>query len=183
VLDVVVLASARDDNVFEALALRNGPRLDRLARQFLRDPELAADAVQDALIQAWRDLPGLRDPAAIDRWLHQILVRTCIDASRHRRRALAVNDRATGTLSTSDCVAQLVDRDEMEGALRRLQPRERAILTLRFYADMTLEEAAAAIGIPIGTAKSRLSRALVALRVAFDAEARSDRALAAAVVP
>ena len=61
-------------------------RLDAAARLILRDPELARDAVQEALIRAWRDLPGLRDPDRFDAWLRRLTVNACLDLARRRRR-------------------------------------------------------------------------------------------------
>ena len=61
-------------------------RLDAAARLILRDAELARDAVQETLIRAWRDLPGLRDPERFDAWLHRLTVNACLDLARSRRR-------------------------------------------------------------------------------------------------
>ena len=75
-----------DHDAFAALVGAALARLDAAARLILRDAELARDAVQEAMVRAWRDLPGLRDPDRFDAWLHRLTVHACIDAARHRRR-------------------------------------------------------------------------------------------------
>ena len=75
-----------DHDAFAVLARGGVPRLDTAARLIPRDAELARDAVQEAMVRAWRDIPGLRDPDRFDAWLHRLTVRACIDAARHRRR-------------------------------------------------------------------------------------------------
>ena len=75
-----------DRHAFAELARASGARLDATARLILRDPDLAQDAVQETLIRAWRGLPGLRDPATFDHWLHSLVAHACIDLIRKRRR-------------------------------------------------------------------------------------------------
>src|SRR5690349_19669666 len=79
-------ASRGDHDAFAILVDVRLARLDATARLIVRDPELARDAVQDALIRAWRDLPGLRDPDRLDAWLHRLLANACLDLVRRRRR-------------------------------------------------------------------------------------------------
>ena len=79
----------------------------------------------------------------------------------------------------SDGSAAFADRDFIDQALGRLEPAQRAILVLRFYLDLTLPEAADVLGIPVGTAKSRLHRSLEALR----ATVAMDGALTAQLIP
>ena len=142
-------------------------RLDAAARLILRDSELARDAVQEAMVRAWRDLPGLRDPDKFDAWLRRLTVHACIDAARHRRRrTIEVTLTPSDDPPVADAYARIADRDLLDRAMGRLDPGQRAIIVLRFYLDLTLPEAAAALGIPLGTAKARLHRSLAAMRIA-----------------
>ena len=79
---LVERAGAGDHDAFAVLVRGIIARLDAAARLILRDPELARDAVQDALVHAWRDLPGLRDPDRFDAWIHRITVRSCLEILR-----------------------------------------------------------------------------------------------------
>ena len=83
--DLVIRAQGGDLDAFSALTAGPTNRLFAAARLILRDDEHAADAVQDALLQAWLDLRGLRDPDRFDAWLHRLLIRACYRAARHRR--------------------------------------------------------------------------------------------------
>ena len=117
----------------------SGARLDATARLILRDPELAQDAVQETLIRAWRSLPGLRDPATFDHWLHSLVASACIDLIRkRRRRVIEVELTPIDDPPTTDGVAQVVDRDLLDRALARLEPEARAVVVLHLYLDMPL---------------------------------------------
>ena len=174
-IDAVILARSGNHEAFELLARRAAPRLEAVARLILRDGEHARDAVQETLIRAWRDLPGLREPAAFDTWLHRLLVRACVDVGREQQRILKLTARVVEHPVVGDSLTRLAARDEMERAFSRLEREQRAILALRYYADLSLEETARALAIPVGTAKSRLHRALGALQAALDAESRTDQ--------
>ena len=84
--DLVSRAQRGDKDAFALLAGVAVARLDSAARLILRDGELARDAVQDAMVRAWKDLPGLRDPDRFDAWLHRLTVNACLDVARRRRR-------------------------------------------------------------------------------------------------
>lgn len=144
-------------------------RLDAAARLIIRDPELARDAVQEALIRAWRDLAGLRDPDRFDAWLHRLTVNACLDLVRRRRRVVEVELKPLDTSSVPDQTAALADRQVLHDALGRLEPGHRAVVALHYLLGMPLPEVAAAIGIPLGTAKSRLHYSLAAMRMTVDA--------------
>ena len=139
----------------------------------LRDRYLAEDAVQEALVIAWRDLRGLRDANAFDGWLHRVLIR-CVyrEADRERRstRVLACDEQ----VRLADDVGAIADREAIEQGFRRLHPEHRAVLVLRHYLGMSDREAAEALGVPAGTVRSRLSRATAALRSELEAEARGS---------
>src|SRR6187399_1201377 len=108
--------------------------LEAVARLILRDQELARDAVQDALVRAWRDLPGLRDPDRFDAWLHRILVHACLDeARRMRRRPIEVELDPIHEPFTGDGARGVADRDLVERALAHLDPPYRAVVVMHYY--------------------------------------------------
>ena len=164
--ELVERAGRGDHDAFAVLATAASARLDAAARLILRDGELARDAVQNALVRAWRDLPGLRDPEKFDAWLHRLLVNASLDeARRRRRRPIEVeigplDEPATG----DDSAHRLADRDLVERALARLDPEHRALVVMHYYLGYPLPEAAAALGISLPAAKSRLHRAIGSLR-------------------
>jgi RNA polymerase sigma-70 factor (ECF subfamily) len=162
---LVVRARGGDRHAFAELARASGARLDATARLILRDPELAQDAVQETLIRAWRSLPGLRDPDRFDHWLHSLVARACIDLIRkRRRRVIEVELTPITDNPTQDDAVRIADRDQLDRVLARLEPEARAVVVLHFYLDLPLPTVAEMLGIPIGTAKSRLHRSLGAMR-------------------
>ena len=178
---LVEAAQRGDHDAFEALAIGAADRLFAIARLILRDAHLAEDAVQEALVHAWRDLPRLRDAEKFDAWLHRLLINACYDQGRHRRRWSAEIQVLHPDLPTEDAAGSLADRDQIERGFRRLKPEHRVVVVLYHYLGMTTDEAAKTIGIPHGTAKSRLHYATEALRSALEADARGvsqGRALA-----
>jgi RNA polymerase sigma-70 factor (ECF subfamily) len=164
---LVEQAQRGDHDAFAVLAGAAIGRLDSAARLIVRDHDLARDAVQDALVRCWRDLPTLRDVAAFDGWLHRLLVNACLDMlRRRRRRVVEVELTPLHSPSLADFSGQLIDRDMLDRALGALEPDWRAIVVLHYYLDVPLPEVARTLGIPLGTAKSRLHRALSVLRSA-----------------
>jgi RNA polymerase sigma-70 factor (ECF subfamily) len=146
-------------------------RLDAAARLILRDPDLAQDAVQDALIRAWRDLPGLREPDRFDAWLHRLTVNACLDLlRRRRRRPIEVELSPIVARHPQDHASAFDQRELLDAALRRLEPGHRAVVALHYLLGMPLPEVATALGIPYGTAKSRLHYALATMRAGATAE-------------
>jgi RNA polymerase sigma-70 factor, ECF subfamily len=176
--DLVERAMHGDHGAFAELASGALGRLYGTAGLILGEEAAASDAVQAALVRAWRDLPTLRDPARFDGWLYRLLVNACRDEARGRQRRrqreipLDDFDRPMPTVAERE----LADRDELDRAFDRLTDDQRAIISLVFYRDLTLPQAAEALGTPLGTAKSRLHRALEALRAALAAERRADPA-------
>ncbi|HET9520240.1 MAG TPA: RNA polymerase sigma factor [Candidatus Limnocylindrales bacterium] len=161
----------------EAFSVLAGGAVDRLygiARLILRDTELAEDATQEALVRAWRDLPSLRDVERFDAWLYRLLVRCCADVGRHRRRWRAEITLLRTEPAEADRASELADRDQLERGLRRLNDAQRTILVLHFYVGLSPAEAAQALEIPVGTAKSRLHYAVESLRAALAADERSS---------
>ena len=172
-LELVERARRGDHDAFAALAGAAIFRLDAAARLILRDPDQAKDAVQETLVRAWRDLPTLRSPDRFDAWLHRLLVRACIDEARRlRRHRFDVELTPIHTTATDDHASSMADRDQLERGFRRREPEARALIVLHHYLDLPLPEVATALRIPLGTAKSRLHRALQSMRAALDADAR-----------
>jgi len=168
---IVERARRGDHDAFASLVDVHLARLDAAARLILRDPELARDAVQEALIRAWRDLPGLRDPDRFDAWLHRLTVHACLDLVRRRkRRVIEVELSPIDSPATYDVAGALADRQLLDQALSGLAPGHRAVVALHYLLGMPLPEVAASLGIPLGTAKSRLRYALGAMRTVVAAE-------------
>jgi RNA polymerase sigma-70 factor (ECF subfamily) len=141
----------------------------------LRDTDRAMDAVQNALVHAWRDLPTLRDPDAFDAWLNRLLVRASIDEARRLRRHrvdVELTDITIAMPSIPGFESAIADRDQLERGFLRLTPELRAVIVMHHYLDLPLPAVAASLGIPEGTAKSRLHRGLGQLRAALDADSR-----------
>lgn len=152
-------------------------RMNAIARLILHDRGLAEDAVQDALVDAWRDLRGLREPDRFEAWLRRILVNACNTQARRRslRRVREIPVDASLGGAHHDTEHSIAVRDELETGLRRLPVQQRTLLVLVYYVDLPIAEAAEAMGIPIGTAKSRLHRSIDALRAEL---AAADREIA-----
>jgi RNA polymerase sigma-70 factor, ECF subfamily len=164
--DLVERASQGDHDAFAILLDASIARLDAAARLILRDHELARDAVQEAAIRAWRDLPRLRDPDRFEAWLHRLTVNACLDlARRRRRRPIEVELTVLDDPAISDASTGVATRDLLDRALRQLEPEQRAVIVMHHYLGMPLPEVADTLRIPLGTAKSRLSRSLAAIRV------------------
>ena len=150
-------------------------RLFAIAQRILRDIDRAEDALQDALVIAWRDLKGLRDPDRFDAWLQRLLINVCIaQATRERRRTanLRVLPIDDGPAAPDDMLS-IGDRDQLDRGFRRLPPEQRAILVLHHFMGYAPSEIAETLGIPPGTARSRLHHAHRAMRAALEADART----------
>jgi RNA polymerase sigma-70 factor (ECF subfamily) len=172
--ELVDRARRGDREAFSVLVAGALDRLYATARLILRDAELAEDATQDALVHAWRGLPTLRDAERFDAWLHRLLVRSCSDIGRHRRRwraEIAVLPRES---AEPDASSDLADRDQIERGLTHLTEAQRTILILTFYAGLSPSEAAAALEIPVGTANSRIHYAIESLKAALAADERTS---------
>jgi RNA polymerase sigma factor (sigma-70 family) len=171
---LVERAKHGDEEAFDALARTVGDRCMAIAYRILRDADLAEDAVQAALITAWRDLRALRDPDRFEPWLHRILTNACYAEARRGRRWLAQIRVLPGDgASDPGGILTVDDRDQLERALRRLTLEQRAVLVFHHYLDLSPPEVADRLGIPVGTVKSRLHYAMTALRASLEADART----------
>ena len=170
-----------DREAFDVLLETTIDALFATAYRVVRDFDLAEDAVQDALVSAWRDLPGLRAPDRFDAWLNRLLIRASVRRARSDRVARIVvrplqdpGDRGADHGTYGDLEAEIAGRDEMDRAFRHLSPDHRAVLVVTHYLGLTATEAAAVLDIPTGTVKSRLHHASRSLRAALETEERSS---------
>jgi RNA polymerase sigma-70 factor (ECF subfamily) len=172
--ELIDRARRGDHDAFAELVDGALRRLDAAARLILRDSDLAQDAVQESLIRAWRDLPGLRDPDRFDAWLHRLTVNACLDlVRRRRRRPIEVELSPINSINSPDHSSAFAERELLDAALRRLDPGHRAVVALHYLLGMPLPEVATSLGIPYGTAKSRLHYALAAMRIGVQTDAHS----------
>ena len=174
--DLVDAAGRGDHEAFEVLATSAGDRLYAVARLILRDSALAEDAVQEALVRAWQQLPSLRDPDRFDAWLHRLVVNACADQGRQLRRWTNQVRALPQHASISDDTGAVADREQLERGFNRLKPEQRAVVVLHYYSGFSSAETARILGIPEGTARSRLHYATEAMRAALEADARQAAA-------
>ncbi len=171
--DLVIRAQQGDVEAFSLLAAGAIDRLHGVAYRILRDSDRADDATQQALVSAWDHLRSLRDPDRFDAWSYTLVVRASYrEARRDRTRRDVVRRVLPNDHLESEASDTLADRDEIEQAFRTLSPEHRAILTLRYYADLPFAEIAEILGIPIGTVGSRLYHATRRMRDALRREQR-----------
>lgn len=173
--DLVEQAIAGDHGAFSELTRLSIRKLYAVARLILRDQERAEDATQEALVAAWRDLSALRDPDRFEAWLHRMLVRQCYREARRERRRREVEGQVRPLDHTPDPGHQNALRDELERGFARLPVEQRTVLVLHHYVGYSFPEIAEALGIPVGTAKSRVHRATAAMRAALQADAQTPR--------
>ena len=172
--ELVRRAQQGDAEAFDSLARMVGDRCLAVAVRILRDVDLAEDAVQTALIAAWRELRALRDPSRFEPWLHRILTNACYAEARRRTRwseGMRILP-AAGTYGPDDYLT-VDDRDLLERAFRRLTLEQRAVLVFHHYLGLSISEVAVRTDLPVGTAKSRLHHATRALKASIEADARS----------
>ncbi len=171
--ELVERARQGDADAFAQLARTSVDRCYALAYRILRDPHRAEDATQQALIGAWRDLATLKEPERFDAWLHRLVVHACYGELRRDRRWTAhVRLISDAPEHSPDTAVFIAARDELERGFRRLPPEQRAVVVLHHYLGYPLTEIAATLGIPAGTARSRLHHATRQLRAAIEADAR-----------
>ena len=171
---LVERASQGDEGAYSSLMTMAGDRLLAVAYRILRDVQQAEDAVQVALVSAWRDLPGLRDPERFEAWLMRLLVRACYaEARRQRRWSVQMRVLPLEGPEGPDTTLSIADRDQLDRGFRRLPVDQRAIFISHHYLGWTHLEIAQNLGIPIGTVKSRLYYATQTLRAALEADART----------
>jgi RNA polymerase sigma-70 factor (ECF subfamily) len=163
-----------DEEAFDLLVGRVGDSLHSAARRILRDTTLAQDATQQALLDLWRNLPRLRDPARFEAWAYRLLVNAChAEARRERRHRDNLRLLPHDEPMVSDSASRIAIQDQLDRAFRGLSVEHRTVVVLVHYLGQTPSEAAETMGTPVGTARSRLHYALEHLRASIEADARA----------
>jgi len=171
---LVERAMRGDEEAFDLLVDRIGDGLHSVARRILRDTTLAQDATQQALLEAWRNLPRLRDPDRFEAWAYRLLVNAChAEARRERRHSGNLRLLPDHGPMVSDSASQIANQDLLDQAFRGLSVEHRTVVVLVHYVGLSHAEAAESMGTPVGTARSRLHYALQSMRAAIDADARA----------
>ena len=174
------LAAAGDVDAFDTLLRPRLPKLFRMAVAITRSEANARDALQEASVHAWRELPRLRDRDRFDAWLAQILVNACRTLLRRDRRLSVreidvetmATDKAARSHGTRNHVDALSETDLIQRAFERLDPTVRSLLVLHYVEERPLAEIGRILGSPVGTIKWRLSNARRALNKALEVERR-----------
>ena len=168
-------AKQGDREAFDALARLTGDRCMAIAFRILRDFDHADDAVQAALLTAWREIRALRDPELFEPWLHRILTHACYAEARRRRRwSEMIRVLPVEPVHEPDDFLTVESRDQLERAFRHLTVEQRAVLVFHHYVGLPLPDVALRLGIPLGTVKSRMYHAKRALRAGLEADARTS---------
>jgi RNA polymerase sigma-70 factor, ECF subfamily len=157
-----------DPFAFEILVRRHRDRLWAVALRTLRDPEEAADAVQDALISAYRAAGSFRGDSAVTTWLHRIVVNACLDRIRRRQARPTVTLPEEGPREPADKHDRMAERDTalvVEDALGQLPIEQRAAITLVDIEGYSVADSAVMLGVAEGTIKSRCARGRAKLAV------------------
>ena len=180
-LDLLKLHLAGDENAFGTLFLRHKDRLWAVALRIVCDPDDAADALQDAMISAFRRAGDFRGDSAVTTWLHRIVVNASLDLLRRKASTRSVSwsgdpeelagpdpgadDPGVAGAGIRAGRADAIDtRLDVDAALRALPPPQRQALSLAFLEDLTHEQVAACLNLPLGTTKSRIRAGINALR-------------------
>lgn len=181
--DLVARAKAGDQDAFEQLVLDNQNKVYSLALRMAGDREEAADLAQEAFLKAWQGLPAFQGDSSFATWVYRLTANVCIDFLRKQRRrketapAVSLDDEHAGWAEPADWaqdpqrrleqaeVSQAVDR-----GLSALPDHHRQILVLRELSGLSYQEIGQALDLDMGTVKSRIARARLALRAILLAE-------------
>lgn len=164
-----------DEIRWQRLAASGLRRSYHLAGLILGGGADAEDAVQDALLRSWSELGSLRDDDRFEAWFDRILVNACRDRLRRRRRVRFLPLPDNTAIATRDPFRPVIERDAILRAADGLGVDERTVLVLHYWADLTLDEVARRMGIPVGTAKTRLHWALRSIRTVLGEERGGGR--------
>ena len=163
------MARAKDGDrrALDALCLRHAPRVEKLARHLLANPEDAQDAAQESLAKLCVRIKQFRGESQFATWLHRLVVNTCRDVAQRQstRRHEPLVDDAQAAPERPDTLAM---RDELRDALAEIPSAQRHVVVLKDALGLSFDEIAAAAEIPVGTAKCYAHRARARLRARLE---------------
>jgi len=166
---LVVRSQARDEEAFRVLVERHQHHAYGLALRIVRSPDDAEEVAQDAFVRAWKALPGFRGDSRFSTWLHRIVARRALDRAvvlRKRRNREQEMTEAIEALAGTDA-GDPSDRLWLEALIATLSESQRAVVSLFYLEDRSVDEVAHALGMPAGTVKTHLRRARAAMRKAW----------------
>ena len=166
--ELVRRAQRGDEEAFAALVPAAADRLMGVAYRILRDASLAEDATQQALLEAWRNLPKLRDPERFEAWTYRLVVHACYAEARRIRPWRRLRLLAAAEPRARDESVDVVNRDLIARGFKSLSTQHRAVLVLHHYVGMPLTDVATLLDLPVGTVRSRLHYASRARRSAIE---------------
>jgi len=164
--DLIAAHAAGDPNAFTELVRRHRDRMWAVAMRTLRDPEDAADALQEAFISAYRAAASFRAESRVSTWLHRIVVNACLDRMRRRqaRPTVPLPDEGPGEpAAPGDAMAERETHLVVQQALASLPEEQRVPIVLVDVEGYSVAETAELLGIAVGTVKSRCARGRVRL--------------------
>ena len=167
--DIELIKSFQEGNTdaLTYLLKRRRTWLYNVAKRAVSDPQVAEDGLQEALVQIWKGAKEFRGDSQVTTWMYKIVFRCCIDAVRKEnvRKAEALPDDAENLIgSSTGFESQIADKLLISAALAELEPGHREVIELVWLKQLTHEEASERLGVPIGTVKSRTSRAQARLK-------------------
>ncbi|MEA2026637.1 MAG: sigma-70 family RNA polymerase sigma factor, partial [Chloroflexota bacterium] len=143
--ELVDRAREGDREAFALIVDASFDRCHEIARRILGESHLAQDATQQAMLSIWRDLPKLRDAARFEAWSYRITVNACYAEAKRARRTLPEIYPTDHGSAISDENGTIIDRDQLDRAFSRQKLEHRAVLVLRYYLDMPVEEVASTL--------------------------------------
>lgn len=156
-----------DEDAFASLYMAHAPRLYGLSLRMCQNEADAQDAVQEAMVKAWRNLPAFRFQSELGTWLYRIAMNCCRDILRRRKKPAVSMEtlQETGVeIPQEGFEERTVQRDELTRALAKMDDKYREIIILREIQGLSYEEVAQVLRLPVGTVRSRLNRARAQLR-------------------
>jgi RNA polymerase sigma-70 factor (ECF subfamily) len=172
--DPILEAMQGSDDAFYELMQQHKAKLYRIALTYLKNEHDALEAVQETTYRAYAKLHKLRDPAYFGTWLVRLLLNYCIDELRSHRRQADWFAEAGDSSAAADEINRLVERIGLEAAIRRIDPKYRTIIHLKYFEDLTVADIARTLAKPEGTIKTWLHKALRGLRANLTKEGETD---------